>query len=237
MGTPTTVQLDNFYGVRENQSGDLTLKEGELAKCTNCRITDNFKIQKRDGYEEIFATGNGGQIQGMYYGKVNGTKVFLFARDGNVFQGDLTTGGTTFLGLVADRRTFFFDFADKIYLQNGEDYKVWYGTGLFTDVSESAYIPLVYINTPPAGGGTAFDEINLLTPKKHQQFDGDGVASTYQLAETNIDSIDQVYVDGVLKTVTTDYTVNLTNGTVLPVTPANFTSGTNNIDIYWTKEN
>ena len=129
------------------------------------------------------------------------------------------------------------DFADKIYLQNGEDYKVWYGTGLFTDVSESAYIPLVYINTPPAGGGTAFDEINLLTPKKHQQFDGDGVASTYQLAETNIDSIDQVYVDGVLKTVTTDYTVNLTNGTVLPVTPANFTSGTNNIDIYWTKEN
>ena len=95
MGTPTTVQLDNFYGVRENQSGDLTLKDGELAKCTNCRITDNFKIQKRDGYEEIFATGNGGQIQGMYYGKVNGTKVFLFARDGNVFQGDLTTGGTT----------------------------------------------------------------------------------------------------------------------------------------------
>ena len=236
MGQPITVQLDNFYGLRENNSGDLTLKEGELAKCLNCRITDNFKIQKRDGYTEIFSTGNGGPIRGMWYGKIAGESKFVFARDGGIYEGNLSTGDTTYLGLITDVRTFFFAFSDKLYAQNGYEYLVWDGTSSsFAEVIDSAYIPLVAINTPPAGGGTSFEEINTLTGKKHQQFDGDGAAATYQLAETDIDSVDSVTVDGVLKTVTTDYTVNLTNGTVSPVTPADFTSGTNNIDIYWTK--
>jgi hypothetical protein len=49
----------------------------------------------------------------------------------------------------------------------------------------------------------------------------------YQLNATGIDSVDSVVVDGVTKTVTTDYTVDLTNGIVTfvgghnPPTPAN----------------
>ena len=229
MAQSVTKQLNQFYGLRENQSGDLTLQDGELSRCDNCRITDNLKIQKRDGYTEIFDIGSGGAIRGMWYGRVNGTNKFVFARDGRIYEGNLSTGATTDIGLITDTRAFFFGFADKVYVQNGAEYLVWDGAGSFVDVRTTAYIPLVAINVPPAGGGTAFEEINTLTGKKYVQFDGDGASATYQLPETSIDSVDSVTVDGVLKTVTTDYTVNLTNGTVSPVTPADFTSGTNNI--------
>ena len=235
MGTPTTVQLDNFYGVRENQSGDLTLKDGELAKCTNCRITDNFKIQKRDGYEEFTATGSGGEIRGMWYGKVNGTNKLLIARDSNVYDINLSTGVATGIGAITDARTFFFDFADKVYIQNGNEYKVWTGTGSIADVV--GYTPTVVINAPPAGGGTTFEGINTLNPQKKMTFDGDGTSTTYQLAETTIDSVDEVEVDGVVLTVTTDYTVNLTNGTVTPNPASKFTNGTGNVVITWSKDN
>lgn len=236
MGMQVTERLDNFLGLRENNSGDLTLQKGELAKCTNCRITDNLKIEKREGYIESFATGSGGAIRGMWYGKVAGSNKFIFARDSKIYDGNLSTGVATEIGTLTDARAFFFGFSDKVYVLNGHEYKVWSGTGTFAPVKDNAYIPLVAINTPPAGGGTVFEEINVLTGKKHQQFDGDGASATYQLAETALDSIDSVYVDGTLKTLTTDYTVNLTNGTVAPVVPANFTLGVNNVDIYWTKE-
>ena len=230
-----TVTIDKFLGLRENNAGDLTLQDGELAKCTNNRITNNYKIEKRDGYERIFATGKGGSIRGMWYGKVNNVNRFVFSRDGNIFEGNLATGTTTYIGLITDVRCYFFGFADKLYVQNGYEFLVWDGTGNFTNVRDNAYIPLVAINTPPAGGGTLYEEINVLTGKKHQQFDANAIATTYQLLETNIDSVDSVTVDGTLKTVTTDYTVDLPNGTISPVTPADFTVGVNNVDIYWTK--
>jgi len=233
MGQPSTVQIDNFYGLRENQSGDLTLKVGELAVCNNCRITDNFKIQKRDGYSELTATGSGGQVRGMWYGKVNGTNKFLIARDGHVYDTNLTTGAVTDLGTLTDARTYFFGFSDKVYIQNGNEYKVWTGTGSIADVT--GYIPTIAIGTPPAGGGTSFEEINNLIGSKKQSFNGDGATATYQLAETAIDSVDSVVVDGVTLTVTTDYTVNLTNGTVSPNPATKFTSGTDNVVIQWTK--
>lgn len=233
MGTPVGVQLDKFYGLRENNSSDLVLKEGELAKCTNCRITDNYKIKKRNGYSEIVETGSSGAIKGMWYGKINSTYKFIIARDGHIYDTNLSTGATIDLGTLTDARTHFFGFSDKLYIINGNEYKVWTGTGSIADVA--GYTPTVAISTPPAGGGTSFEEINTLSGVKKQSFDGDGASATYQLAETAITSVDSVVVDGVTLTVTTDYTVNLTNGTVSPNPASKFTSGTDNVIIQWTK--
>lgn len=97
------------------------------------------------------------------------------------------------------------------------------------------YIPKVAISTTPAGVGTDYEEFNMLTGKKHQTFNGDNAATVYQLYETAITSVDKVFVGGVLKTVTTDYSVNLTNGTVTFTAPAKPPVGLDNVDIYWTK--
>jgi hypothetical protein len=65
------------------------------------------------------------------------------------------------------------------------------------------------------------------------KFSGNGSATVYQLPEYAIGSVDLVSVGGVAKTVTTDYTVDLTNGTVTFVTAP--PTGVNNVVITWTK--
>ena len=235
MSQESIVSIDKFLGLHIDTTGGLTLQPGELSECKNCRITENYKIRKREGYTQKFAAGSGGNIQGMWYGKLGSSYHFIFARDGHVYKGNLSTFATTDLGAITNARTFFFAFNDKLYIQNGTEYKYWTGTGTMSTVD--GHIPKVAIATPPTGGGTPYEGINLLIGKKHQTFKGNGSATVYQLAETSISSVDSVYVDGVLKTVTTHYTVNTTNGTVTFVTaPADYTDlSTDNVDIYWTK--
>jgi outer membrane lipoprotein-sorting protein len=134
------------------------------------------------------------------------------------------------IGTCADDNVRFFAFNDKVYIQDGVKYQSWSGTGA---VSEPVgYVPITYTATPPAGGGTAFEGINLLNPQRRIRYNADGIETDYQLPETGIDSVDYVYVDDVLQTVTVDYTVNLTTGQVIfTVAP---TTGENNVEIYWT---
>ena len=51
-------------------------------------------------------------------------------------------------------------FSGNLYLLNGSQYRVWNGTAL-TDVG--GYRPLVAVSVPPAGGGTALEQINKMT--------------------------------------------------------------------------
>jgi len=225
--TPPT-KIDHFLGINEDTSGSTQLKLGESPNMLNFRLTENYKMRKREGYTSLFATL--AAIRGMWYGKVGGSFHFLFAANGNVYEHNLVTGVNTSIGTLTDAKTSFFAFGGKVYMLNGTEYKSWNGT-TFADVS--GYIPLIATATPPAGGGTPNEGLNLLTGKKRQTFSGNGSATVYQLAETSLTSVDVVKVGGVVKTVTTDYTVNLTTGAVTFVAaPA---TGVDNVDIQWTK--
>jgi hypothetical protein len=225
---PTTI--DKWLGLNEDTSGDTELQLGESPYMPNYRITENYKLRKREGYLQRFASMGSFDIQGMWYGSINGTYYFLFAANGNVYKHNLTTAVNTSIGTLTSAKTFFFAFGEKVYMLNGTQYKSWDGT-TFGDVA--GYIPLIATATPPTGGGVPNEGINVLTGKKRQTFSGDNAATVYQVAETSIASVDQVYVGGVLKTVTTDYSVNLTTGKVtFVVAPA---TGVDNVDIRWTK--
>lgn len=140
-------------------------------------------------------------------------------------------------GSLGNYEASFFEFNNCVYILCGDYYKFYKdGDDLKLELVEG-YIPKVFINTPPAGGGILYDEINMLTGKKHQTFNPDGTA-TYQLAQKGIASVDKVLVDNVEKTVGTDYTVNTTNGTVTFVEghiPAS-SNVMDQVDIYWTKD-
>lgn len=235
MAQQNTVVIDKFLGLRQDSAGDLTLELGELAECKNCRITENYKIKKREGYTQVYSLGSNKKIQGMWYGKLGNSYHFVFAVNGHVYKLNTTNGTTTDLGTLTDASTYFFAFNDKLYIQNGNEYKYWTGTGNIADVA--GYIPKVAVATPPTGGGTPFEAINTLTGKKHQTFNGNNSATAFTLAETAIDSVDSVYVNGVLKTVTTHYTVNTTTGVVTFTVGNSPPTGTDNVDIYWTKGN
>jgi hypothetical protein len=225
-----TVLIDKFLGLHLDSTGDTNLLPGELAECTNIRITENYNARKREGYTSLFDT-LGANIQGLWYGKINNTNRFLFACNGHIYEHNLVLGTNTDLGTLTNAKTFFFSFNDNVYILNGSEYKKWTGTGLIGDVV--GYRPLIAIGTPPTGGGTLYEDINVLTGAKHQTFNSTGTATEYTIAEQNVGSIDFVKVNGVTKVLGTDYTQDLVLGkvtfTLSPIV------GQDNVDIGWTK--
>jgi hypothetical protein len=116
---------------------------------------------------------------------------------------------------------------------NGHEYFVWDGTMPASGGAApvAGYVPLVVTASAPAGGGTALEQVNKLTPKRRARFSPNGSATTFQLPEKSLSSVGYVknLVTGASYTLTTDYTVSLTGGTVtFTSAPA---TGTNTIEI------
>jgi len=225
----------------------------------NFYITNDNKLRKIHGYKSFYDFEH--PIRGMYSTNLGGIEYLLVATNGKLYyflQSELDADWEniavdddleddvepepvygvepTLIGTINDRETTFFTFDKKVYILCGK-YMSWDGTTLR---EVEGYTPLVFINTPPAGGGVIYDEINMLTGKKHQTFNGDGTSTVYHLAQNyaisgrNLTSVDKVLVNGTQMTVSTDYTVDLVNGTVTFTTaPA---QGMDNVDIYWTLE-
>ena len=131
------------------------------------------------------------------------------------------------LGNIGNGDCSFFEFDNKVYILCDGYYK-WDGITL-SEVE--GYIPKVSISTSPSGGGTMYDELNMLTGKKHMTFNGDGTSTDYHLLQKDIASVDKVLVDGAE---TSAYTVNTSTGVVTFATAPS--QGTDNVDIYWTKD-
>jgi hypothetical protein len=223
--------IDRFLGINEAPDGDTGLKFGEAAEMLNFRVTAEGNLQIRPGYKAVTTLSDGHPVRGMWHGYVDGTEVWLAACNGHVYSINLTTYAKTDLGTLTDAQTHFFGFSDKVYMLNGHEYKSWDGT-TFADVT--GYVPIVITEAAPATGtGTANEQVNKLIASQYIWYSGTTSTTIYQLPATSITSVDAVYVDDVLQTVTTDYTVNTSAGTVT------FTSapgaGIDNVKIRYTK--
>lgn len=227
-----TININKFLGL--NEQGNTQLQLGEAETMNNWRLVDEYKPRVIEGYEQLFdCISVNKPIRGMWCGEINGAYHFLFACNGHVYDLSLTSNIYIDLGTLADAYTNFFFFDSKVYIQNGSKYYKWTGTGAIAEVS--GYVPIIAITTPPTGGGTPYEGINLLTGGKRQWFSGNGTATVFQCAEVGLTSVDYVknLVTGANYTPTTDYSVDLVNGTVAFTTaPAN---AANNIEIKWTK--
>ena len=107
-----------------------------------------------------------------------------------------------------DAKVCLFGFGGKLYCLDGTDYYCWDETH-FGPVE--GYVPLIAAASPPEGGGTPLERVNLLTAKRRQRFSPDGTAKTFHLAEDALASVDAVTVNG---TKVSGYTADLSAGTV-----------------------
>lgn len=223
--------IDQFWGVNKSVT-ETQLKLGEASNSVNWMITDDQKLKKMFGYSHLFDSLGAHKINGEWWGSIGGTNHHIFACNGHVYKHNDTTHVNTDLGTLADAYpTTIFSNNNTIYILNGTEFYKWAGTGSISVVT--GYTPIVATATPPSGGGTLLEAINYINGQKIQRFSADGTATVYQILETSITSFDQVKVNGVVKTLTTDYTVNLTNGTVTFVSAP--LTGVNNVEITWTK--
>ena len=237
--TPTRV--DKFLGLNIANTGDTQLQLGESGNMENFYITNDLKLRKMYGYRTFWDFEH--PIRATYPANLGGIEYLLVATNNKLYYflksqiedyenwESITPVEIGTIGTSTD--VSFFTFDKKVYILSGK-YQSWDGTTL---EEVEGYTPLVFINTPPAGGGLIYDEINMLSPKKHQTFNGDGSSTVYHLAQNyftsdvDLTSVDKVIV-GTTELATSDYSVDTHNGTVTFNTAP--PQGMDNVDIYWT---
>lgn len=222
------VRIDRWLGLNENQDGETMLELGEAAVMRNWRITREGSLQVRPGYGPVCTLTQGQPVLGLWTGWVGGVEYVMALCGGHVWA--MTPGVAHWtardLGQAAGEHAFFFGFAQKVYLLTGAGYYCWDGESEAIQTVEG-YVPLVASATPPEGGGTLLEGVNLLTGKRRQRFSPDGSATVFQLTETEIDEV--LSVEGTDQT----WTADTAKGTVtFQSAPA---KGVDTVTITWKK--
>ena len=169
--------------------------------------TDGFP-EKRPGWRTLCQVE--APVNGIFWAMLKDTGYFLIHGGTRLYRWDGSGDPVQLKTGVTSHRSSGFVFQDKFYLLTGGEYLVFDGNSV-QDVADSAYVPLILIGRQPSGGGTVFESVNLLQPKRRVGFLPDGTSTVYQLPSVGIDSVDQVEIGSA---VTTAYTVNLAAGTV-----------------------
>lgn len=232
MATPVKRQYSNLAGVdfkNEESLVDLNRSPDALNVYIDYENEGNC-IRTRPGYKELGKFN--GKINGMYIYNTttmlvhSGTKLYLWDNFPSVPENP-----KVLFESMNDEESCFFIFEDKLYINDGLNYLVYDGT--LKNVSDVAFIPTTTIGRSPSGGGTMYQDINLLQVKRINMFVADGTSKDYYLDATEIDSVNEVYVNNVI---TTDYTVTKALGRVsFNTAPAKSTLGTDNVKIIFSK--
>ncbi|KJS84986.1 MAG: hypothetical protein JM58_09460 [Peptococcaceae bacterium BICA1-8] len=207
------------YKYIENQ-----LNDTQSPYMLNLNADDKGALIKRGG-QEVYHTFPESPIHAKFYFKDKwvvhaGTKLYTY---------DGTTETAILTGLTSQKGVFFV-FNDILYYLNGAQYSQWNGTSAASVVG---YIPTLTLGREPAGGGTAYEDFNLLSAGFIDSFSGDNTSVNYQLSLTGLDAtaITASLDAGITydKVETTHFTVNRTTGVVTwLIAPA---TGTNNVKI------
>ena len=209
---------------------EMKIGEGQSPLMQNVSLDDRGAITKRRGQTYVMGSSLGsGKINGIYkelfYSKIVyawGTALYTYDESGST-NTSIATG-------LSNSKGFFYTFNDVLYYKNGTDFKAISSAFVVTDVTASAYIPTLTVGRAPTGGGTAYEQFNLIQPGFKDSFSGTGSATAYTLSLSTLDAtLVTATVGGVSKVETTDFTVNRTTGIVtFTSAPA---SGTNNVII------
>ncbi|MDP4117663.1 MAG: hypothetical protein Q8873_00520 [Bacillota bacterium] len=210
------------------RDAEMKIGNGQSPSMQNINLDDGGAITKRRGQVYVLAESLGpGKINGMhedlFYGKIvyaHGTKLYTY---------DETTETNTEIATgLTNAKGGFFTFNDVLYYKNGTDYKAI--TSAFSVGNITGYIPTLTIGRAPTGGGTAYEQFNLIQPGFKDSFSGTVGTTAYTLSLSGLDATAvTAVVNGVAKAETTDFTVNRTTGVVtFSVAPG---AGTNNVII------
>jgi hypothetical protein len=100
------------------------------------------------------------------------------------------------------------------YFKDGMHYLKYDGTG-FTDVIYDAYIPTTTIARKPLGGGTKYEDVNMLSPYRKNSFLADGASFSFFLDVMNIDNYPVIVTVNDEVVDQSEYTVDYAEGKIV----------------------
>lgn len=206
-----TKAITGFLGINIAVN-NTQLADTESPDMLNMLPDDRGALDKRPGIINIFTSLGAGAVNLLAeYRKSSGT-LYLFSWNGNLYKfTDIDAGTYVQIGTGINNNIIRgITFNDLYYFFDGSDY---YSTDGVSITSVTGYIPTILIGSTPAGGGTTFEQLNILSSGFTVQFTADGSSVLYQLPLADLDS-DTVLctVDGVTSTEGVDFTVNRTLG-------------------------
>lgn len=225
--------------------------------CRNMMRAAPGKVKRRPGSRIIFkydSVVNGGAFTHPTKNLVHiGTNIYWDYRSLAGSRDDAVSNGIN-TG-VADNRSVFvvMNTTDKAYFFDGSNFRTIIEEVIdgrtvryAPPVSEHAYIPTVMIDRDPIGGGTAFEDINVLSDAFTELFYADGESTVYQMSLDNLMSEKGSVVkilnnDGLTwRTLAegSNYSVNYTTGVITFATAPTVTpvSGQSNVSITVSKD-
>lgn len=202
------VSVENFKGL-DLRNTPATVDKTRSPDAVNMLRDEIGQVRKRMGFQTVKT----------YSGQING--VYHFGEDRIVHAGDKLYKGTTQIGTMNNAKSKGWMLGGKLYLLDGAKLRRYDGTSLVS-ADTVGYIPTVIISRNPTGGGTAYEDINLIAPGFINSFytSGTGTTRNFQLTDGDLDATavtaqvmtsDGVWED---KVENTDFTVNRTTGKV-----------------------
>lgn len=202
--TISTTIYNQFKGV--DFTADSTLVDKTRSPyAVNIISAAGGRPEKRLGYRTIaqYDAPVNGAYSYEYNGETqiivhSGTKLYRVNDGKELFDGMGERSAGAYLG-------------GKLYIVGGA-YVVYDGETA-KSVKDDAYIPTTVIAREPNGGGTAYENINMLTPWRTNAFQTDGETKTFQLDTEELDEGTEVTAE-VWGEAVTDFTVDYEAGTV-----------------------
>lgn len=205
----SVLTISTFLGADFTNS-PAAVSENQSPNCKNMIRDVPGKVRKCMGYKKIAEYDdqiNGYHyIRGEQYGLVHaGTKMYY---NGVVKYSDANNS-----------RSRSWQFDNKLYIVDGKKLLVWDGAEV-KPASEYAKIPTVTIAKAPNGGGTSYEDLNLIQPGFIELFAGTEGDTAYHMTFGGLDdtTVKAYILDSsgswAEKTENTDFTVDRENGII-----------------------
>lgn len=230
-GSLVTRKYSNFKGI-DAREGEISLNRSPDALNMYRNYKSSNLLETRPDIELLTTFDN--PVYGLFFYEVglidqlivhSGTKLYKIV---NGTKTELKASG------MKPAKSYFFVYNNILYIKDGLNYLQYDGSTL-SDVI--GYIPTTSISRLPKGGGTIYEDVNMLSDYRKNTFVADGTSVDYHLDSPTIDGIYEVKVNGVAKTYETDFTYDASTGvvtfTVAPAVP--LTDGQDNVEITYRK--
>ena len=143
----------------------------------NYRNSNGLCVETRPGLELVKEYDE--PMNGFYFFTYNGVKHTILHTGTKLYDDDKLVSDK-----LSDNKSVFFVYQTKLYVLDTVHYYEYDGADL-TEVT--GYIPTTTISRAPLGGGSKYQDVNLLSPYRKNSFCSDGETLEYHLDVENYD--------------------------------------------------